>query len=140
MSSSITITDAVTLSDGGTKYLIGYDNNAKEINILVAQHIFPDNFDLRQVPGRLHFNNKPISVRSKTESEIVRSLERCSIKIESTELAFSTISKDIVDSENLIEAIEKGQSYGIAYLVKHIIDYIQSDSYIEIAAKVRINT
>ncbi len=135
----IKITNAVTLSDGGTKYLIGYDNKENEFSFLIAQHIFPDNFNSTLVPGRLHFNQKPIKIRSKIEREIIKSLERCSIKIDSTELVFSKGLKEIKGCRNLMEANEKGQAHGVVYLVKYIIDYVQSDKYIEIAEKFKPN-
>lgn len=136
----ITITNAVTLSDGGTKYLIGIDSDGNELSILIAQYVFPDNFDSNQIPGRLHFNEEPIEVRSIFESNLIKSLENCLIKVESSELSFSKGLEHIVNSKNLMEANEIGHNYGVAYLVKYIIDFVQSNKYIEIAKKFKTYT
>jgi len=135
----IIITNAITLSDGGTKYLVGNDRNGNNFSILIAQHIFTENFDSTKIPGRLHFNENPIEVRSDFEKEIIKSLENCLIRVDSVELNYSKGVGKIKDSENLMEANGKGHNYGVAYLIKYIIDFVESENYTEIANNFKTN-
>lgn len=129
------ITNAATLSDGGTKYLTGIDNNKNDFSILIAQYVFPENFNDHQIPGRLHFNEKPIDIRSSIENDIIHALENCIVRIDTEDIYYSKTIEIVKGSENLIEASNTGDHYGIAYLIKHFIDIIKSDNYIDLAKK-----
>lgn len=136
----ITIINSVTLSDGGTKYLIGVDGENKEFSILLAQYIFPEYFNENQVSGRIHLNEKPIPVRSDLEKSLIEALQNCIIKNEEhhTKLEYKKALPKIENSESLIAANNKGYNYGTAYLIKFCIDFVQSDEYIKIAKKVKM--
>jgi len=132
----IVITNAVTLSDGGTKYLIGYDNEGIEFSILIAQYAFQENFCSPHIPGRLHFNNTPIELRSNFERDVIECLENCSIEGSSNKLSFAKGLKKIENVKSFTEAREKCDNCDIVYLIKHyIINFVRPESYIQIAEK-----
>ncbi|BDD07059.1 hypothetical protein [Aureibacter tunicatorum] len=114
----IYITDSATLADGGTKYIMGIDSNQNEFSICIVQHQIEENFDTELVPGRLHFNNIPIRVRSDQECQILDALENCIINYETVRACYS----DLIKSKN-----------SIAILIKHIIDHVISEEYVKIA-------
>lgn len=133
------ITNAVTLADGGTKYLIAHDSEGKEISVFLSQHFLEGNFNSSSIPGRLHFNEKPIAVRSEEEAIIIRALKESIIKKGSSEISFRSASEKIKESSDLHTANTLGPGCGTAYLMTFIIEFIESGEYEEIALKFSTN-
>ncbi|WP_299621780.1 hypothetical protein [uncultured Tenacibaculum sp.] len=131
----LTITNSVTLSDGGTKYVIGNDKNGKEFTICIYQFVFEENFNSKRIPGRLYFNDLLIDIRSDIEKNIIEALEKCIVKSDLTEFSFSSSLTKIKDATSLVEANDIGPGFAKAYLIKLILDYIKSDLYIKNSEK-----
>jgi len=125
--------------DGGSMYLIGIDNKGKEINILIPQHKIPMNFNSNLIPGRLHINGLPVEVRSPLENEIISKLIESKIECTSLNEPSSLSTNTIIfgnDIKEYLSAINKGENYAIAYMIKEIVDYLNSDEYIQISTSV----
>ncbi|SNR16068.1 hypothetical protein [Tenacibaculum jejuense] len=130
-----TITNSVTVSDGGTKYIIGNDKNDNKFTICIYQFVFKENFNSKRIPGRLYFNDLLIDIRSDIEKNIVEALEKCIVKSDLTEISFSSSLSKIKDVTNLAEANDIGPGFADSYLIKLILDYIKSDLYIKNSEK-----
>ncbi len=132
------ITNSATVSDGGSKYIMGNDINGQEISIGIAQHYLKDNFQASMIPGRLHFNEKAISVRSEEEVNILNALKESILQGDNYEFDFKSAYQTVINLSNLSSAGELGAGYKTAYLMKLIIEFVESDEYEEIA--LRFNT
>ncbi|MEM7163164.1 MAG: hypothetical protein AAF487_12075 [Bacteroidota bacterium] len=133
------IQNCAFLMDGGTKFLNGTDATGNEINIILPQNGIEDNFQDEYIPGRLHFNGKPINVRSEVEGEIISKLIEAHVVCEEENESPDEVSPQRLtigeDITEYFKAMDNGPDSAIALMIREIIDFVQSEEYVEIAKK-----
>ena len=126
--------------DGGSIHLFAKDSRGTEFCLQLPQHGFEGNFSAEFIPGRLHLNGRPIAVRSNEETDLMERLLESAVevgpdevkKVEHAQGNRLIIGQDIAD---YFSAIEKGPSDAIVSMVRWVIDFVQSESYVSVAKR-----
>jgi len=137
--SSITLTDGAYTLDGGSIHLFGQEPEGTTHHIALAQHQLAGNFGHDFVPGRLHLDGVPIPVRSDAEFQLIAALRRAVIAPKSDIPDTPSGEQRIVLSGDIEEYLTKaGESPAAALmlLLKRVLDFVASDEYLAVAAKV----
>jgi capsule polysaccharide export protein KpsC/LpsZ len=90
------------------------------------------------VPGRLHFDERAIPLRSLHEAELVTLLQNASIEGDSRSNAEHNkrlvLSSDISD---YLAATDDSPAAALALLVRRVLAFVSSDDYVAVAREIR---
>jgi hypothetical protein len=130
LKSPLYIKDSATASDGGSYTIMGHDADGNELSFFFPQYFIAENFWLETIPGRLYVNNKAITVRSELEKEVLDQLKHAIVTVSASK------EVELPNGFSLLKEVtnlEGSGDYSNVYLVKKIIDFVESDEYVEIA-------
>lgn len=131
------IEDGAYATDGGSIYIGARDLTGAKHEIMLWQHMFTQDCDLQRLPGRLYIDRALIPVRSEEERRLLLALRGTRLDILGTGSA-APRGPDVVVGRDLQEywsKIEEGPEAAVAHLVKQLIDFVESDDYVELASR-----
>ncbi|MCA8992888.1 MAG: hypothetical protein KDA88_12945 [Planctomycetaceae bacterium] len=129
---SITLTEAEFWFDGGTISLHAVTETGDECRIRLNQRMF----DTYANPGRLCFNDRPVDIRSKAESEIVDLLKLASVvpREAPQKLTDERISPNaIILGDDIKDVVNSSPGENLLRHRDRIVAYVESDEYVQIA-------
>ena len=125
---SITLVDSNYWLDGGSTTLHAVSESDKKHLIHLNQRMIPGSKN----PGRLLFDNALIQVRSDLETRIIQLLT--SAKVDAEDGPPPTQSKNrLILGDDIKNVMENSPAANIEKFRRAIIEYLQSDEYLEIA-------
>lgn len=135
----LVIEDGAYAMDGGSICLHVRDSEGDEHDIVLWQHMFTEVSDPDKIPGRLYFDKILISVRESMESQIISALREArldtvNLKSEKAEGKLELNPGVIVgdDIKEYMSKIDEGSGAALAHLVRQLIDYVESEDYVEL--------
>jgi len=133
MLTAISIIDCAMAMDGGSLSLSLKDENGILHTILIPQHAEPVTYSDSRPPGSLIFDGKVVDVRGEEEKNIVNALKKADIIAEDTVPDRFHNNPHSETSSDVREFMSGSIKKVIEQTVKHIIDFIESDKYVELA-------
>ena len=133
MHTPFTIIDCAMAMDGGSLSLSVKDNNGIQHTILIPQFAEPITYSDSRPPGSLIFDGKVIDVRGEEETDIVNALKKANIIAEDIVPNRFHNSPHLETSSDIKEFMSGSIKKVMETTVKYIIDFIESDKYIELA-------
>lgn len=134
------VVDGAYASDGGSTYLGVRDSGGTQHDIMLWQHMFTDEPDPKRLPGRLYLDGALVAVRSDEERQLIRALRAAQIDGPAGESPPKKergpgmiIGKDLQDYQ---AAIDEGPAAAMAFLVRGVVDWVESEAYVELARAV----
>ncbi len=129
--------------DGGSISLMARDGDGKAHEIILAQTRFlrPDNHYIGQIPGRLYLNGELIGVRSTEEGVLLGHLRQPRIEcpVADTEKPRTNQYEEErnPDVGNYLDAVAHGPAAAVAHIVQSILEFVESDKYLEMAEQTK---
>jgi hypothetical protein len=133
MPAQFTIIDCAMAMDGGSLSLSVKDGNGVRHTILIPQFYDPMNFSDTRPPGSLMFDGKVVGARGEEEKEIVQALKTAKIPAEDKIPDRFHNTPHVETSKDIREFMSGSEKKVLEQTVKKIIDFIESDKYIELA-------
>lgn len=130
---SVSITDCAMAMDGGSLSLTLIDENGIQHAVLVPQFAEPVSYCDSRPPGSLVFDGEVVDVRSDKERQIVNALKKADIVAEDTVPDRFHNNPHSETSSDVREFMSGSVKKVIEQTVKYIIDFIESDKYVELA-------
>lgn len=137
---NLVVEEGAYASDGGSTYLRVRDGEGTQHHIVLWQHLFTDNPDPNKLPGRLYFDGSPLAVRSDEERRLVRALRAARQETPRTAAPSKkepgpgmVVGKDLQDYH---AKIAEGPAAALAHLVDGVLDWVESEEYVELARMV----
>jgi hypothetical protein len=135
-----TIEDAAYALDGGSIFLSFRDNDGIQHALILAQHNIPMHESDTRIPGRLYLDNQIIQVRSDEEIRLISEIKSASISPIQNETKESKVERgpghvygqDIAD---FLAATRKSPEAAIRHLVDSLVQFVESDEYLQLAGK-----
>ena len=134
---ALIVEEGAYASDGGSTYLRVRDGAGTQHNIVLWQHLFTEKPDRKKLPGRLYFDGSLLAVRSGEERRLVRALRAARQDTPCTEDRSNNepgpgliVGKDLQDYHS---KIAEGPAAARAHLVQGIVDWVESEEYVELA-------
>jgi hypothetical protein len=129
----IAIINCAMAMDGGSLSLLLVDENGIQHTVLIPQFAEPITYSDSRPPGSLIFDGKVVGVRGEEEKKIVDALKNANIIAEDIVPDRFHNSPHVETSSDIKEFMSGTVRKVMEQTVKHIIDFIESDKYIELA-------
>jgi hypothetical protein len=130
---SVSIIDCAMAMDGGSLSLTLIDENGIQHTVLVPQSAEPVAYSDFRPPGSLIFDGRVVDVRGEEEKSIVNALKKADIIAEDTVPDRFHNNPHSETSSDVREFMSGSAKKVIEQTVKYIIDFIESDKYVELA-------
>lgn len=131
------VVDGAYASDGGSTYLRLRDGESAEHHLTLWQHMFTDNPEPNRLPGRLYLDGALLAVRSDEERRLIQALRAARLDSPSAESPPERkrgpgmiVGKDLQDYH---ARIADGPAAALAHLVRGVLDWVESEAYVELA-------
>lgn len=135
----LVIEDGAYATDGGSTYLRVRDRAGTQHDIMLWQHMFTDDLEPGRLPGRLYLDGALIGVRSDEERRLLRALREAQQDSSSAKSPPEqepgpkmVVGKDLQDYN---AKIAEGPAAALAHLVQGVLDWVESEPYVELAQK-----
>ncbi|AMV20633.1 hypothetical protein [Planctomyces sp. SH-PL14] len=142
-SDRLTIVDGALALDGGTILLDVVDRAGAVHQIVLAQNVTPK-IELELLPGRLHFDGKPVGVRSTEEASLLNRLKNSDVQLceelsdDVSDDSNASLSPVIVLGEDLKAWHAKTPGGRLRMLVDTIVERVEAEAYVLFAEKVAL--
>jgi hypothetical protein len=135
-----TIEDAAYALEGGSIFLSFRDNDGVQHALILAQHNIPMHESDTRIPGRLYLDNQIIQVRSDEEIRLISGIKSASISPIQNETKESKAERGPVhvygqDIADFLAATRKSPEAAIWHLVDSLVQFVESDEYLQLAGK-----
>jgi len=132
----IQVEDCAMAMDGGSKVLFLRDSQGNKFELLLPQHQIKGNFG-EFIPGRIHLNGHSVKIRSNDEMQLMEKLSKFleNNPLEKKEKVTPPQNRLIIgdDISDYYSEMDKGPKHATHHLVKEVINFVNSESYIEVA-------
>lgn len=133
----LVVEEGAYASDGGSTYLRVRDGQGTRHDIMLWQHMFTDAPDPGRLPGRLYFDDTLLAVRSDQERRLIQALRVARLDAPQTADRPArergpgmVVGKDLQDYN---AKIAEGPAAALAHLVQGVVDWVESEAYVELA-------